>query len=174
MTWFGIRGRYIDGLHVNATLYHHCSLWLIKQLINASEWRFITDKDNSLMSSLFRVFSKEFHLYNAHHFLCQNDKTKTRAQARKEFRQAAIDLVNWGNNSGYDTKSLYKLAYLKLEELFHTHQFHTELSAGTHTYNVHADNPIEHPLATPDRGFRWVDCTTDLSSLELVIHPTLF
>ncbi|WP_425444407.1 hypothetical protein [Terribacillus aidingensis] len=30
----------------------------------------------------------------------------------------------------------------------------------------YADNPIEHPLASIDRDFRSVDCTTDLSSLE--------
>src|SRR5690606_422729 len=34
------------------------------------------------------------------------------------------------------------------------------------SYNVYADNPIQHPLATPDRGFRSVDCKTDLSSYE--------
>lgn len=77
-----------------------------------------------------------------------------------------MDLLDRGNNSGYDTKSLRKLAYLKLEELFHTHHFHKVESDGFHNYNVHAGTPIEHPLASPDRGFRWADCTTDLSSLE--------
>jgi hypothetical protein len=36
----------------------------------------------------------------------------------------------------------------------------------TSPHNEYADNPIEHPLATPDRGFRSVDCTTDVSFLE--------
>lgn len=163
---FEIRERYVEGLHINATYTTIAHLWLIKQLVKATEWRFVTDKDNSLMSSIYRVFSKEIRLSDAHHFLCQTDKTKTRSQARKEFKQAAVYLLDWGNNSGYDTKSLKKLAYLKLEELFHTHHFHKVESDGFHTYNVHAGTPIEHPLASPDRGFRWVDCTTDLSSLE--------
>ncbi len=48
----------------------------------------MTDKDNSLMTSIYRVFSKEIRLSDAHHFLCQTDKTKSRKQAREEFVQA--------------------------------------------------------------------------------------
>jgi hypothetical protein len=58
------------------------------------------------------------------------------------------------------------LAYLYLTELFETHNFHKVVSDGTSSYYEYADNPIEHPLATPDRGFRSVDCTTDVSFLE--------
>jgi len=79
---------------------------------------------------------------------------------------ARIDLVNWGTNFGYDTRSLRKLAFLILEELFNTHQFHNEVRTGVSSHYEYADIPIEHPLATIDRGFRWVDCTTNLSSLE--------
>lgn len=160
------RAKYIDGLHINSTYTTIAHFWLIKQLIQASEWRFVTDEDNSLMTSLFRVFSKEFRLSDAHHFLCQTDKTKTRKQTRNEFVQARVDLINWGINSGYDTRSLRKLAFLKLEELFHHHHFHKEVNSGSNIHYEYADNPIEHPLATIDRGFRWVDCTTNLTSLE--------
>ncbi|WP_245842285.1 hypothetical protein [Parageobacillus galactosidasius] len=44
------RAKYIDGLHITYTTIAH--YWLIKQLVKASEWRFVTDKDNSLMTSL--------------------------------------------------------------------------------------------------------------------------
>lgn len=47
------RARYMDGLHVNSTYTTIAHFWLIKQLIKASEWRFVTDEDNSLMTSLF-------------------------------------------------------------------------------------------------------------------------
>jgi transposase-like protein len=160
------RAKYIDGLHVNSTYTTIAHYWLIKQLVKASEWRFVTDKDNSLMTSLFRVYAKEFRLSNAHHFLCQTDKTKSRKQAREEFVNAKMDLINWGVNAGYNTNSLRKLAFYKLEALFHTHSFHREVVAGFSLYYEYANNPIEHPLATIDRGFRWVDCTTNLSSFE--------
>jgi hypothetical protein len=50
--------------------------------------------------------------------------------------------------------------------LFHQHSFHKEVTTSTGTHLEYADNPIEHPLSTIDRGFRSVDCTTNLSSLE--------
>jgi hypothetical protein len=67
-----------------------------------------------------------------------------------------------GFQSGYDTKNLRKLARLYLTELFSRHSFHEEASSGF----KYANNPIEHPLASRDKGFHKVDCRTDLSSYE--------
>ncbi|OZM56694.1 insertion element protein [Lottiidibacillus patelloidae] len=160
------RAKYTDGLHVGSTYTTIAHLWLIKQLVKAREWRFVTDEDHSLMTSINRVFSKEIRLSDAHHFLCQTDKTKTRKQAREEFVQARVDLINWGTLRGYGTRSLRKLAYLQMSELFETHTFHKEVITPSGTHLEYADNPILHPLATIDRGKRSVDCTTNLSSLE--------
>jgi transposase-like protein len=160
------RMKYTDGLHVGSTYTTIAHLWLIKQLVKASEWRFVTDEDNSLMTSINRVFAKEIRLSNGHHFLCQTDKTKTRKEAREEFVQARVDLINWGTSRGYVTNSLRKLAYLQMTELFETHKFHKEVTTSSGTHFEYADNPILHPLATIDRGLRSVDCTTNLSSLE--------
>lgn len=77
-----------------------------------------------------------------------------------------FDLIEWGSFRDIGTKSLRKLAYYYLTELFKTHSFHKEISLGTSSYNVYADTPIQHPLAAPDRGIRSVDCKTDLSSYE--------
>src|SRR5690625_5378844 len=43
---------------------------------------------------------------------------------------------------------------------------HKEVTDGSSNHLEYADNPIEHPLASIDRGFRSVDCTTNLSSLQ--------
>ncbi|WP_247600271.1 hypothetical protein [Priestia flexa] len=139
---------------------------MIKQLIKAKEWRFITDKDNSLLTSFNRVFAKEIGQSDAQHFLCQTDKTKTRKQANEEFKQAKIELYDWGAKMGYETRSLRDLAFYQLQEKFQTHTFHKKIYVGGKSHLEYADNPIEHPLATIDRGFRLVDCTTNLSSLE--------
>lgn len=160
------RDKYVEGLHVNSTYTTMAHYWLIKQLLNTSEWRFVTDRDSSLMTAYYRMFAKEFRLSEAHYFICQTDKTKTRKQAYEEFQLARQDLYDWGTRNGHDTRSLRKLAFLYLEETFHHHQFHEKIHTATHSYNQYASNPIEHPLASPDRGFREVDCTTDLSSLE--------
>ena len=160
------RAKYTDGLHIGATYTTMAHLWLIKQLVKAREWRFVTDKDNSLMTSINRVFSKEIRLSDAHHFLCQTNKTKTRKEAREDFVEAKFDLLEWGTLRGYGTRSLRKLAYLQMTELFETHSFHKEAVTASSKHLEYADNPILHPLATIDRGKRSVDCTTNLSSLE--------
>lgn len=160
------RMKYTDGLHVGSTYSTVAHLWLIKHLVKAPQWRFVTDEDHSLMTSINRVFSKEIRLYDAHHFLCKTDKTKTRKQAREEFEQAKYDLINWGSMRGYGTRSLRKLAYLQMTELFKTHTFHKEVITASGTHLEYANNPILHPLATIDRGLRSVDCTTNLSTLE--------
>ncbi|WP_147802846.1 insertion element protein [Alkalicoccus halolimnae] len=160
------RANYVEGLHVNSSYTSIAHFWHIKQLVNASEWRFITDQDDSITTAFFRVFSTEFRMSDAHHFLCQTDKTKSKKQAHDEFKLAQQYLITWGRRMGYDTRSLRKLALLQLEERFHTHQFHKEITTKSGTHKKYAANRMEHPLGTPDRGFRWVDCTTDLSAYE--------
>jgi transposase-like protein len=160
------RKKYADGLHVNSTYTSIAHYWLIKELVNASEWRIITDEDSSLITGIFRVFAKEIRLSDGHHFLCQTDKTKSRKQARQEFSDAKNVLLEWGDINGYKTRSLRKLAKLQLEQLFENHRFHKEVKTSIGSHFKYADNPIEHPLATIDRGYRSVDCTTNLSSLE--------
>ncbi|GEK89632.1 hypothetical protein APU01nite_16710 [Alkalibacterium putridalgicola] len=49
-----------------------------------------------------------------------------------------------------------------MSELFEYHKFHKQVG----TKLVYADTPIQHPLATIDRGFCSVDCKTNLSSFE--------
>lgn len=80
----------------------------------------------------------------------------------QEFEDAKKDLLNLGLQSGYDTKNLRKLAKYYLTELFSRHTFHEVVSNGC----KYANNPIEHPLASRDKGFHLVDCTTDLSPYE--------
>ena len=99
---------------------------------------FYNDEDQISYTSINRVFSKEIRPSDAHHFLCQTDKTKTRKQVREEFVQVRVDLINWVTMRGYGTRSLRK--------------FHKEVPTPSGTHLEYADNPILHPLATIDRG----------------------
>lgn len=40
------------------------------------------------------------------------------------------------------------------------------MESNNHTYHKWAENPVEHPLASDDKGYHDVDCRTDLSSYE--------
>nr|WP_147554175.1 hypothetical protein [Bacillus testis] len=165
---FDTRKRYIDGLHTNSTYTTMAHFWLIKELVQAKEWRFVTDNDTSLMAAMYRIFSEDFTSFSAHHFLCLTDREKTRKEAYNEFKEAKEDLLNWGYSMGIESKSLYTLALSYLEDLFENqgHQFHEEIVLPTNRYTVKADKPILHPLASIDKGHAAVDCTTDLSSYE--------
>lgn len=158
--------QYVDGLHVNPTYTTMAHFWLIKQMIQADEWRMISDNGSSIISAFFRVFSKEIKLADAHHFLDIADKSKSKKQCENEYKSAKYDLLDWGHHIGYETQNLYKLAYFVLKEVFETQQLHKEVKTTTHTYKDWAKNPIDYPLASRDKGIHQVDCTTDLSALE--------
>lgn len=63
------RKRYVDGLHVNSTYTTIAHLWLIKQMVQSNNWRFISDEDHAIITAIFRVFAKEVRRVDAHHFL---------------------------------------------------------------------------------------------------------
>jgi len=161
------RGRYVDGLNVASGYTTTAHYWLIKQLVNAGEWRMISDDDPSIRNAFYRVFTNELRLSDAHHFICQVDKTKSRSQCLEEFEDARSDLLDWADSRGLETKYLRSIAYRYLKELFLTHDFHKEsVNKDGERYREYANNPIRHPLASKDKGFYSVDCRTDLSSLE--------
>lgn len=53
---FNIRSHYIEGLHTNGTYSTMAHYWLIKDLLKAQNWRFVTDNDISLHSAMYRSF----------------------------------------------------------------------------------------------------------------------
>ncbi|GMA60319.1 insertion element protein [Alicyclobacillus fastidiosus] len=161
---FWNRARYTDGVHVNQTYTAIAHYWLLKQLLSAKEWRFISDEDGSIMYSLYRVFAPEIRRAEAHHFLCKLERGKSSEQAYAEYKEGWKDLRYYARAMGMDLKSPYAAARSLMEAKFHTHSFHEEVVIGGKTYRKKAKRPIRHPLPTRDRGFYEVDCATDLSA----------
>src|SRR5690606_8736769 len=75
---FEARRLYVDGLHVNSSYTSKAHLWLIRNQLDAKQWRFITDNDESLINSYQRVFKDEILDKNAQQMICTTDKTLTR------------------------------------------------------------------------------------------------
>lgn len=157
------RANYIDGLHVKASYTALAHYWLIRQTINAKEWWIVSDEDGALMTAIYRAFAPEIRRAEAHHFLCKTDRSKTRKQAFAEFRDCEKELM-WGTAWGYDHASVWKLARLRLEHMLETHRFDELYDRQGRIQRRWAKNPIQHPLATVDKGYYDVDCTTDLSA----------
>lgn len=160
------REKFIDGLHVKSQYTSIAHFWLIQQMVRAKEWRFITDEDYSLINSLYRVFSKDFRLYNAHHFVCKIDKTKSKKQAYEEHKEAKKFLKDWGSTKTFRSGSLYGLAREYLTEALKNHHFCEEIILPDKRAMVWLNNPIQHPLPPLDKGTMTIDCRTDVSSFE--------
>lgn len=160
------REKFIDGLHVKSQYTSIAHFWLIQQMVQAKEWRFITDEDYSLINSLYRVFSKDFRLYNAHHFVCKIDKTKSKKQAYEEYKEAKKFLKDWGSSKPFRSGSLYGLAKEYLTEVLKSHHFCEEIVLPDKRAMVWLNNPIQHPLPPLDKGSMTIDCRTDVSSFE--------
>lgn len=157
----------LGGLHLNSTYTAIAHFWLIQQMVSARDWRFVTDKDFSLMTALFRVFADQIRVGDAHHFLCQLGEQKSIRKAMAEYSQANKKLKYWALENDLEGYSIIRLALMKLEEELETHTFHQMVEVDGHNYPKWANNPIEHPLPLPDQGKRLVDCTTDISTYDL-------
>jgi transposase-like protein len=161
---FQRRNKYIDGLHTNSNYTAIAHLWLLKQTLLSSKWRFVTDEDETLMKSIYRVFNEEILSGEAHHFLCKIDREKSLQDAFREHVVAASKLKAWGEANGFEEHSLKKLATTKVSIELNKSPLYKILSDGTQNYMVWAKSPIEHPLPPSDKGHFSVDCTTDISS----------
>lgn len=136
-------------------------------MVKSKEWRFITDDDNSLATAIYRVFSNDIRLYNAHHFVSKIDKNKSARQKLDEYTEAKRFLISWGASHGYSTNSLYTLAELYLQEKLQTHHFCEEVDFPHKKATVWLNNPLEQPLCPRDKGSYTVDCRTDVSSFDI-------
>jgi hypothetical protein len=75
------------------------------------------------LRKIYRVFTKEIRLSDAHHFINQVDKTKSRKQCEMEFEDAKNDLLNWGLSKRIETQNLRTLALHYLTEVLQNHDF---------------------------------------------------
>lgn len=163
---FDRRAKYVDGLHLNSTYTTFAHLWLIKRMVNAENWRFITDDDSSILTAIYRIFAKEIRLTDAHHFLCMVDHSKSLKDTYQEYKDGRNALFSWGKSIGEYKSTMRKLGFLRLLEELKTHDFHETVHDGTKTYHKWGKKPIEHPVPSIDKGIYNVDCTTDVSSLD--------
>lgn len=147
------RGQYIDGFHTISSYTVLAHLWLLRHKINTKKWRFVSDEDETIMRSIYRVSSEEIASGGAHHFLCKTDRDKDIQDAYQEYVKGIKELKEWGKDNGITEKSIRKIAYIKLVNQLKYHHFNEELSDGVHKYRVGAKNPIESPMPSLDKGF---------------------
>ncbi|MBZ9606798.1 hypothetical protein G9F73_002985 [Clostridium estertheticum] len=160
---FNIRDSYINELHVISSYTAFAHYWLIKNMVKANKWRFVSDEDNSLITPLFRVFATEIKEGNALHFLCKVEKGKTNKEAYNEYVEARELLKEWKKTNEITKISDTNVAILKLMEKL---KFHNIIEHGGHSYPVWVNRLLKHSLPSIDEGTRIINCTTNVSDYD--------
>ncbi|WP_449536411.1 insertion element protein [Ferdinandcohnia sp. Marseille-Q9671] len=162
-----LRGKYVDGLHINHTYTAMAQMFLIKEMVKTDKWRVVSDDDMVLKSAIKKAFSKEIEQGKLHHFVNTFDKTLSREASFQEFIDSNKYLRNWAEDNFLSEQSDYEVAVEYLKRRLAVHKFYETRVApdGTH-YTAHKSNKIEHPIAMADRGSRYIDVLTDTSKLS--------
>jgi hypothetical protein len=158
---------YVDGLHVNAAYTTRAHLWLIKNMIRSKKWRFISDDDASIHNAYRNIFKDEILSKDAHQIVCKTDKTLTRPQAKNQHYESYRKVREWAKGKGFGDQKMRHIAEYYLQDELLSHRFHIQNPIHTgESYLTHANNPIMHPLATRDAGYKSIDILTDVSHLS--------
>jgi hypothetical protein len=165
---FTARKNFIDGIHITSTYTAFARLWWLKAHLNCNNWRFVSDNDNSLINPVSSIFQREFSIQDAHYFICKLDKTKSRESMIKDYHDSMKDLREWKKVLGIAAKNKNIIAERVLLNLFSNekNRFYKKVSIGGAETFIRAQNPIEHPLAYKDQGYRTVECITDYPTLN--------
>ncbi|WLR55435.1 insertion element protein [Mesobacillus subterraneus] len=162
-----LRGKYVDGLHINHTYTAMAQMFLIKQMVKTDKWRVVSDDDMVLKSAIKKVFAEEISKGRLHYFVNTFDKTLSREAAFQEYIDANKHLKNWAESNGLKEQSDYEVAIEYLRRRLAVHKFYeTKVAPDGTPYNVHKSNKIEHPIAMADRGSRYIDVISDTSKVS--------
>lgn len=83
----------------------------IKLMVNAKEWRFVSDDDGSIITALFRVFTREIKRGAAQHFLSKIDRNKRRKDAYREYVDTREELKSWGRGGSGFVEQVVNLTF---------------------------------------------------------------
>jgi len=161
------RAQYVDGLHIVSTYTAIAHLWLIKEMVQAKQWRLNIDDDNSLKTAILRVFAREIASGDAHCFVTSIDETKSKPKAYKEWMTYTKEILSWGRNHYGRNVNLYTAAQKFLEIKLASHNFVEWEDIDGVRFRKKNIIPISHPIPTIDEGVRSIYCLTDASGLSI-------
>jgi hypothetical protein len=160
-----LRKDYIDGFHVNSTYTAYAHYWLIKRMLNADSINYVCDDDNSLTTSLMRVYADKIKSNKVNIFTCQVDKTLSKRDAYVQYKMATDNLHEWKDFRGLEG-SLKEAGIDKISYDLKNNNFYDYVEHKGRKYPVYKNNSIEHPFPHKDDGVRYINCLTDLSHLS--------
>lgn len=166
---FTLRGKYIQGCNVKANYTALAHFILIREMLNAKDWRFISDLDFALIYPVFRAFVNEVKNKNAHYFTCQHPTPMNSKESYRHYIKQKTDLEMWSDMKVIGKDKNWMVQRKILSDLKNSDYWNTKkrLIRGI---SHDMDSKIEYPLSQIKEGPRYIDCITDASneSLELL------
>lgn len=176
--FFNARDNFVGGLHTQQSYTNIAHMHLLKNSLKAKRFIFISDDDNSIKQSIFKVFANEFKEYNAVYFTSQYDKALDRQDAFGESAKARTELEKWFQGTGAKANGMYEKAITKVQyDLLH-HDFYKYKMVNGIAIATSGTNIYPHPLPAIDEGRRYINLispkghisTDDIS--EMIVHSS--
>lgn len=154
---FEARDNFVEGLHVQrpytVTAHHH----LIKKLLNFKRLIIVSDDDNVIRQSIFKVYADRFKNQDAYYFTSQFDKSLTKEESFTESVKARNKLMEWANTNKIMSRFVSEKAFLKISHDMSNHEFYgTKIINGKLLY-TQGKNLYAHPLPAIDEGKRYIN-----------------
>jgi hypothetical protein len=155
--FFDARDNFVEGLHTqqNYTVLAH--FHLLRELLEAKNYVFVTDADMVLKNSIFKVYRDKFSNYEAFYFTSLYDKTLDRNDAFTESIKIRNEVVRWATAVGLKATGVFDKAVAKVENEMMYHDFFKNKTVGSSILRVGANNLYTHPLPAKDEGRRYIN-----------------
>lgn len=160
------REDYIEGMHVNSTYTTIAHCLLIKQLLGASKYVFISDDDSSIETSILRVFKDEISHKKGDYFICKLDKSLDNRERYAHFIESKREVAAYRKQN--PNMSFKEAQIALMVEALEGHVFHEPIEKYGQIYNKRSKNFIEHPLPSINEGVRYLDCLTPIDHLSTI------
>jgi hypothetical protein len=134
-------------------------------MLNADSINYVCDDDNSLTTSLMRVYADKIKSNKVNILTCQVDKTLSKRDAYVQYKMATDNLHEWKDFRGLEG-SLKEAGIDKISYDLKNNNFYDYVEHKGRKYPVYKNNSIEHPFPHKDDGVRYINCLTDLSHLS--------
>jgi len=163
---FNNRKNYVIGSHVKPQYTAMAHYFLIKRMLHADKWNFVSDDDSTIESCIFKMFSDKFLEDKATYFTCRYEQDLTYEEARGNANESRENLIKWAEKNKIAYKTLSDLAFIKLLKQLETHNFYGFVSKDGIKYPVRGNKPIKHPLPSLDEGIRWVNPISNIKNID--------
>jgi transposase-like protein len=154
---FETRKKFVEGLHINRSYTTLAQHDILRNNLSFNRVIFVTDKDASTQSAIFRVYKDDFQNDEAVYLTCdymkESDYRVTWAEAQKQRRK----LDSWAKKVGLDEEYLFDQSEAMILNTIEYLDFYKMTPVGKLTLPKRSPIKVYHPLPSNDEGNRIIE-----------------